>query len=128
MVAMNALLGVTKSHQLTQKCTPGAIVRPLARTPPHLLQGVGPVAVEDKAMLDHGLAQLFGLLPITSEAVALKNTAVDGTVPLALMLASGADIAVVSKLMGHASISVTSDVYGHMVGTIGRRLLTVPPT
>lgn len=35
-----------------------------------------------------------------------------------LMLASGADIAVVSKLLGHASIAVTSDVYGHLVGTI----------
>jgi integrase len=38
-----------------------------------------------------------------------------------LMLASGADIAVVSKLMGHASISVTSDVYGHLVGTIAQK-------
>jgi integrase len=37
-----------------------------------------------------------------------------------LMLASGADIAVVSKLMGHASITVTSDVYGHLVGTIAQ--------
>jgi integrase len=38
-----------------------------------------------------------------------------------LMLASGADIAVVSKLMGHASITVTSDVYGHLVGTIAQK-------
>jgi integrase len=38
-----------------------------------------------------------------------------------LMLASGADIAVVSKLMGHASITVTSDVYGHLVGTIAQQ-------
>jgi integrase len=37
-----------------------------------------------------------------------------------LMLASGADIAVLSKLMGHASIAVTSDVYGHMIGTIAQ--------
>ena len=37
-----------------------------------------------------------------------------------LMLASGAD-AVVSKLMGHASIAVTSDVYGHLVGTIAQK-------
>jgi hypothetical protein len=29
-----------------------------------------------------------------------------------LALAGGADIAVVSKLLGHASISITSDVYG----------------
>lgn len=38
-----------------------------------------------------------------------------------LMLASGADIAVVSKLMGHASIAITSDVYGHLVGTIAQK-------
>jgi integrase len=37
-----------------------------------------------------------------------------------LMLASGADISVVSKLMGHASIGVTSDVYGHLIGTIAQ--------
>jgi integrase len=35
-----------------------------------------------------------------------------------LMLASGADIAVVSKLLGHASISITADVYGYLVGTV----------
>jgi hypothetical protein len=35
-----------------------------------------------------------------------------------LTLASGADIAVVSKLLGHASISITADVYGHLVGTV----------
>jgi integrase len=38
-----------------------------------------------------------------------------------LMLASGADIAVVSKLMGHASIAIASDVYGHLVGTIAQQ-------
>ena len=36
------------------------------------------------------------------------------------MLASGADIAVVSKLLGHASIATTADVYGHMIGTIAQ--------
>jgi integrase len=35
-----------------------------------------------------------------------------------LMLASGADIAVVSKLLGHASISITADVYGHLIATV----------
>ena len=35
-----------------------------------------------------------------------------------LMLASGADIAVVSKLLGHASIAITADVYGHLIGTV----------
>jgi integrase len=35
-----------------------------------------------------------------------------------LMLASGADIAVVSKLLGHASIAITSDIYGHLIGTV----------
>jgi len=38
-----------------------------------------------------------------------------------LMLASGADIAVLSKLLGHASIAITSDVYGHLVGTIAQK-------
>jgi len=38
-----------------------------------------------------------------------------------LMLASGADVSVVSKLLGHASITVTADVYGHLVGTIAQQ-------
>jgi integrase len=37
-----------------------------------------------------------------------------------LMLAAGADIAVVSKLMGHASISITADVYAHLVAAVGQ--------
>ena len=37
------------------------------------------------------------------------------------MLASGADIAVVSKLLGHASVAITADVYGHLVGTIAQK-------
>jgi integrase len=36
----------------------------------------------------------------------------------ALMLSSGTDIAVLSKLMGHSSIAVTADIYGHLVGTV----------
>jgi integrase len=35
-----------------------------------------------------------------------------------LMLTSGADIAVVSKLLGPASISITADAYGHLIGTV----------
>jgi integrase len=35
-----------------------------------------------------------------------------------LMLAGGADIAVVSKLLGHASIAITADVYASLVGDI----------
>jgi integrase len=38
-----------------------------------------------------------------------------------LMLAGGADISTVSKLLGHASITVTSDVYGHLIGTIAQK-------
>jgi hypothetical protein len=34
------------------------------------------------------------------------------------MLVSGPDIAVASKLLGHASIAVRSDVRGHLVATI----------
>jgi integrase len=35
----------------------------------------------------------------------------------ALMISSGADIAITSKSLGHSSISITADVYGHLVGT-----------
>ena len=38
-----------------------------------------------------------------------------------LMLAGGADIAVVSKLLGHASIAITADVYASLVGNIGQQ-------
>jgi hypothetical protein len=35
--------------------------------------------------------------------------------------ACGAEIAVVSKLLGHASIAITADMYGHLVGTIAQK-------
>lgn len=38
-----------------------------------------------------------------------------------LLLASGADIALVSKRLGHSSISVTSDIYTHLIGDAARR-------
>ena len=37
-----------------------------------------------------------------------------------LMLASGADIGVVSKLLGPASVATTADVYEHLIGTIAQ--------
>jgi len=37
-----------------------------------------------------------------------------------LMIAAGVDIAVVSKRLGHSSIGVTADVYGHLIGNAGR--------
>ena len=37
------------------------------------------------------------------------------------MLAGGADISTVSKLLGHASISITADVYAHLVAAVGQR-------
>ena len=40
---------------------------------------------------------------------------------MSVMLASGADIAVVSKMLGHASIAITADVYSHLVGTIAQK-------
>jgi integrase len=38
-----------------------------------------------------------------------------------LLLASGADIALVSKRLGHSSISITSDIYTHLIGDAARR-------
>jgi integrase len=38
-----------------------------------------------------------------------------------LMLAGGADISTVSKLLGHASISIAADVYAHLVAAVGQR-------
>lgn len=37
-----------------------------------------------------------------------------------LMIAAGTDIAVVSKRLGHSSISITSDIYGHLIGSASR--------
>jgi integrase len=38
-----------------------------------------------------------------------------------LWLAGGADIAVVSKLLGHSSIAITADIYAHLIAGIGQR-------
>jgi integrase len=37
-----------------------------------------------------------------------------------LQLAAGVDIAVVSKTLGHGSISITADTYGHLLGGVGK--------
>lgn len=38
-----------------------------------------------------------------------------------LMIASGADIALVSKRLGHSTIGVTSDIYSHLIGSASRQ-------
>jgi len=38
----------------------------------------------------------------------------------ALLISSGADIALVSKRLGHSTIAVTSDTYGHLIGSASR--------
>ena len=38
-----------------------------------------------------------------------------------LWLAAGVDISIVSKLLGHSSISVTADIYAHMLKGVGQR-------
>jgi hypothetical protein len=38
-----------------------------------------------------------------------------------LLLASGADMALVSKRLGHSSISVTTDTYSHLLDGVGRQ-------
>ncbi len=37
-----------------------------------------------------------------------------------LLLASGADLAVVSKMLGHSSITITADTYAHLLEGVGR--------
>jgi site-specific recombinase XerD len=37
-----------------------------------------------------------------------------------LKIASGADIAVMAKRLGHSSVSITSDIYSHMIGSASR--------
>lgn len=56
------------------------------------------------------------------EAAGLPKMTLHGTrhAFVSLALASGADIALVSKLVGHSSVSVTADVYHHMIGRAGR--------
>lgn len=41
-------------------------------------------------------------------------------VAASLLIASGADVSLVSKYLGHSSVSVTSDVYGHMYDHVSR--------
>jgi site-specific recombinase XerD len=38
-----------------------------------------------------------------------------------LMLAGGADISTISKLLGHSSIGVTADIYAHMLKAVGQQ-------
>jgi integrase len=37
-----------------------------------------------------------------------------------LQIEAGVDIAVISKRLGHSKISLTSDTYGHLIGTVGK--------
>lgn len=41
-------------------------------------------------------------------------------VAASLMISSGADISVVSKRLGHSTIGVTSDLYGHLFASAGQ--------
>jgi integrase len=42
---------------------------------------------------------------------------------VSLMLAGGADLAVVSKLAGHSSVSITADIYHHMIKGVGQQAM-----
>ncbi|WP_448071988.1 tyrosine-type recombinase/integrase [Georgenia yuyongxinii] len=39
---------------------------------------------------------------------------------VSLALASKTDIALVSKMVGHSAVSVTADIYAHLIGSAGR--------
>lgn len=38
-----------------------------------------------------------------------------------LLLAAGVDLAVVSKMLGHSSITITADTYAHLLDGVGRQ-------
>jgi integrase len=38
-----------------------------------------------------------------------------------MLLATGTDISVVSKMLGHSSISLTADTYSHLLAGVGQR-------
>lgn len=78
--------------------------------------------LEDGRPLDPAyVTRLFQVLPREGEPLpeltfhGLRHSAAS------LMLAGGADISTVSKLLGHASISITADVYAHLVAAVGQR-------
>jgi integrase len=60
----------------------------------------------------HELAVAAGLRPIRLHG--LRHGAAS------LMLAAGVDLALVSKRLGHSSISITSDTYSHLLEGVGR--------
>jgi len=37
------------------------------------------------------------------------------------MIAAGNDVSIVSKLAGHSSVSITADIYGHMLEGVGQK-------
>jgi integrase len=41
-----------------------------------------------------------------------------------LLILAGMDIAVVSKILGHSKIDLTSDTYGHLIGRVAKRAAT----
>jgi integrase len=38
-----------------------------------------------------------------------------------MLLATGVDIALVSKMMGHSTLTITTDTYAHLLGGVGRQ-------
>jgi integrase len=38
-----------------------------------------------------------------------------------LLLASGTDVVLVAKRLGHSSVAITSDIYAHLIGSASRQ-------
>ncbi len=87
-----------------------------------------------EAYVDHGLvfAREDGT-PLVPHRVTVRFTELAAEVGLrptrlhdlrhgwaSLLLASGTDIALVSKLLGHSSIAITADSYSHLLAGVGR--------
>jgi len=77
---------------------------------------------DGRALKPQYLTRLFDRLRIQAD---LPHMTMHGTrhTTVSLILAAGGDISVASKVARHSSLSVTSDIYGHLIGNVARNAL-----
>jgi len=114
--------GRTRIH-----CAVGAVVRL-----PTILQGLGArrvLLLSDRGLASAGLVdrvqQVFALNR-SGNLPELAGTAYDGATLrqlMDMMIAAGADAKAVQHLLGHATASMTMDLYGHLFSIAGMWLI-----